>query len=55
MVDGITTRFVTGVISDASLKPGQTGDYHVIVEKQENTKIAYRTNEVSWRDYKVKE
>ena len=52
MVDGSTTKFQTGVISDASLRPGQTGNYHVIVEKQINSTIEYRTNEVSWRDYK---
>ena len=54
MVDGSTTRFDTGVISDASLNPGQTGNYHVIVPKQINSNIEYRTNEVSWRDYKGK-
>ena len=55
MVDGATTKFTTGVISDASLKPGQMGTYRVLVEKQKGTKISYRTNEVTWRDYKAKE
>ena len=55
MVDGATTKFTTGVISDASLEPGQMGTYRVLVEKQKGTKISYRTNEVTWRDYKAKE
>ncbi len=55
MVDGATTKFMTGVISDASLEPGQMGTYRVLVEKQKGTKISYRTNEVTWRDYKAKE
>ena len=55
MVDGATTKFTTGVISDASLEPGQMGTYRVLVEKLKGTKISYRTNEVTWRDYKAKE
>ena len=55
MVDGTTTKFATGVISDASLEPGQMGIYRVVVEKQTGARISYRTNEVTWRDYKVKE
>ena len=55
MVDGTTTKFTTGVISDASLEPGQMGTYRVVVEKQKGTRISYRTNEVTWRDYKAKE
>ena len=55
MVDGATTKFMTGVISDTSLEPGQMGTYRVLVEKQKGTKISYRTNEVTWRDYKAKE
>ena len=55
MVDGATTKFMTGVISDASLEPGQMGTYRVLVEKLKGTKISYRTNEVTWRDYKAKE
>ncbi len=55
MVDGATTKFTTGVISDASLEPGQMGTYRVVVEKQKSTRISYRTNEVTWRDYKAKE
>lgn len=55
MVDGATTKFATGVISDASLEPGQMGTYRVVVEKQKGTRVSYRTNEVSWREYKAKE
>ncbi|MEE2876832.1 MAG: hypothetical protein VX822_03530 [Candidatus Neomarinimicrobiota bacterium] len=55
MVDGTTTKFATGVISDASLEPGQMGTYRVVVDKQKGAQISYRTNEVTWRDYKAKE
>lgn len=55
MVDGTTTKFSTGVISDASLEPGELGTYRVVVEKQQGSSISYRTNEVTWRDYKAKE
>ena len=55
MVDGTTTKFATGVISDASLEPGEMGTYRVVVEKQTGTRISYRTNEVTWRDYEAKE
>ena len=55
MVDGMTTRFATGVISDASLDPDQTGRYHVIVEKQVSKKVAYRTKEIEWREYEAEE
>lgn len=55
MVDGKTVRFATGVISNASLDPGQTGQYHVVVEKQISKKVAYRTNEVNWREYVAEE
>ena len=55
MVDGMTTRFTTGVISDASLDPGQTGRYYVVVEKQVSKKVAYRTNELNWREFKAEE
>ena len=55
MVDGSTTKFATGVISDASLEPGQIGTYKVVVDKQKDVTISYRTNEVTWRNYKAKE
>lgn len=55
MVDGMSTRFATGVISDASLDPGQTGRYHVVVEKQAGKKVAYRTKEVNWREFEAEE
>ena len=55
MVDGSTTKFATGVISDASLEPDQIGTYKVVVDKQRDVNISYRTNEVTWRNYKAKE
>jgi len=51
-VNGITTKFTTGIISNASIDPGETATYHVIVEKEPGKKVAYRTNEIKWRDYK---
>lgn len=51
-VNGSSTRFSTGVISDASVAPGDTATYHVIVEKVPGKKVAYITNEVKWREYK---
>lgn len=50
-VDGHPTRFATGVISDASIPPGETATYHVTVEKQPGKKVAYRTRDVKWRSY----
>lgn len=51
-VHGVTTVFSTGVISDSSIGPGETATYHVIVEKEPGKKVAYRTNEVKWREYR---
>ncbi|MFQ6673364.1 MAG: hypothetical protein ACE5GH_01110, partial [Fidelibacterota bacterium] len=50
-VDGITRRFSTGVISDASVPPGGTARYHLTVQKQPGKKVAYRTNDIKWRGY----
>tara|TARA_B100000029_G_scaffold516759_2_gene633780 strand:- start:5257 stop:6825 length:1569 start_codon:yes stop_codon:yes gene_type:complete len=55
MIDGSTTKFATGVISDSSLEPGQIGTYKVVVEKLKGAIVSYRTNEVTWRNYKAKE
>ncbi|MDP6457312.1 MAG: hypothetical protein QGG85_01100 [Candidatus Marinimicrobia bacterium] len=51
LVDGVTTRFRTGVISDASIEPGGTGRFHVMVPKDPGMKVVYRTNEIKWRHY----
>ncbi|MEE9166336.1 MAG: hypothetical protein V3U24_02580 [Candidatus Neomarinimicrobiota bacterium] len=51
-VEGSTTEFDTGVISEATVVPGELAMYRVVVEKEPGKKVAYRTNEVKWRDYK---
>lgn len=50
-VDGYPARFKTGVISDASIPPGETATFRVSVEKEPGKKVAYRTRDVKWRAY----
>jgi len=49
---GRTVKFSTGVISTASIDPGNVADYKVIVEKGgTQTQVAYRTHEIKWLKY----
>lgn len=50
-VDGTQARFQTGVITDASIEPGGTAEYHIVVPKEPDREVLYRTNEVKWRQY----
>ena len=50
-VDGKTVKFVTGVISNSSIEPDESAKYQIRVDKRPGVKTAYRTNDVSWREF----
>lgn len=51
-VHGSTTEFASGVISDASVAPGEKATYHVTVGKMSGKNVAYRTRDVKCKEYK---
>lgn len=50
-VDGINTKFQTGVVSDTSIKPDESAPFSVTVYLPPDPDVAYYTAEVHWKEY----
>jgi len=50
-VDGINTKFQTGVVSDTSIKPDESAAFSVTVYLPPDPDVAYYTAEVYWKEY----
>jgi len=50
-VDGINTKFQTGVVSDTSIDPDETAAFSVTVYLPPDPEVAYYTAEVYWKEY----
>ena len=50
-VDGINTKFQTGVVSDTSIKPDESAPFSVTVYLPPDPEVAYYTAEVHWKEY----
>jgi hypothetical protein len=47
-VDGNIITYKSGVISDTSLKPGETANFKIIIQKPSVPEVGYRTYAIRW-------
>ena len=47
-VDGTTIPYLSGVVTDTALEPGQTAEYYVRVKAAKDNPVSYITREIHW-------
>ncbi|UCH61627.1 MAG: hypothetical protein JSU77_07345 [Fidelibacterota bacterium] len=47
-VDGATIPYLSGVVTDTALEPGQTAEYYVTVNVDKSNPVSYITREIHW-------
>ena len=47
-VNGTTIPYLSGVVTDSAMEPGQSADYHVRVAAPKNNPVSYITREIHW-------
>ena len=46
ILTGKSTRYMNGVISDASLNPGETGTFDLVIQIPDSINVTYWTKEI---------
>ena len=47
-VEGAVIPYLSGVVTDTALEPGQTAEYYVLVNVAKDNPVSYITREIHW-------